>query len=162
MGRVSFFLQLRVPVRGQCDRLGYRRLQGAIDQESLPIRRHVIDPVWRWHSTHPKQRLDLSNDWTPPLLRNPRRHQNIFLQGDKKECFAVAPPMRLIPAVRGNLPLAGATRKGGNINLSAARFLRAICNPFPIWRNSRERETRESLRPRQKGRGVLTRRHWQE
>ena len=58
----------------------------------------------------PKQRLDLSYDRTSVLLGDFGGHQGI-IPADKKELFAIAPPMRVVTSICRNLPLAVAARK---------------------------------------------------
>ena len=50
------------------------------------------------------------------------------------EQFAAVPaPSRKSADIAGNLPFAGAPRKGLDVDFSSARFVRLVRDPFSIW-----------------------------
>src|SRR5262249_49115058 len=77
------------------------------------------------------------------------RHQ-LLVRRDVEQLLPVAPPPGLRPAVRGDRPLPAPVGKAPHIDLPPPRLVRAVGDPFPVWREltMQLRETRPQERNR--------------
>src|SRR5262249_57783778 len=90
-------------------------------------------------------------------VRDPIPLHHLLVRRDVDHLLPVAPPPGLRPAVRGDRPLPAPVGKAPHIDLPPPRLVRAVGDPFPVWREltmqlheTRPQERNRLLLPRKR------------